>query len=596
MPGPSDPSHPRTAPPGGAATRSWQPSLLAALDDPLAVDLREVTFAVVDLETTGGTPDGGGITEVAAVKVRGGEQLAELATLVDPGDRIPAFVSVLTGLTDRMLAGAPPLSAVLPTLLEFLGDAVLVAHNAAYDVGFLRAACAAHGYDWPDPVVLDTAALARRVLMADEVRDRKLATLAAHFRTATRPRHRALDDARATVEVLHALIARLAGYGVHTLRDTVEFIKAVDPVQRRKRSLADGLPHAPGVYLFQGTDGKVLYVGTSQDVATRVRSYFTASEKRGRVREMLHAADRVETIECAHALEAAVRELRLIAAHRPPYNRRSRDPQRVWWLKLTAEPYPRLSLVRTVSGDAATYLGPFRSRPAAETVAAAVHDAVGLRQCTARLSTRRRSPACVLAELGRCAAPCQHQVTVAEYAAQAADPVREAFVGDPGPVVAALQEKIDKLAAAHRYEDAAKIRERLAALLRACIRRQRLVALTSIAQVCAARPAGGGWELAVIRHGRLAGAGYAAPGVPPREVLAAVTATAETVLPGPGPVPCATAEETHRILDWLERLETRLVELSSPWAYPVAGAARFAGLLDQLDRAREPARQSIVSR
>lgn len=63
-----------------------------------------------------------------------------------------------------------------------------------------------------------------------------------------------------------------------------------------------------------------------------------------------------------------------------------------------------------------------------------------------------------------------------------------------------------------------------------------------------------------------------------------------------GPVPCATAEETHRILDWLERPETRLVELSSPWAYPVAGAARFAGLLDQLDRAREPARQSIVSR
>ena len=123
--------------------RSWQPSLLAALDDPLLVDLREVTFVVLDLETTGGAPAAGGIVEVAAVKVRGGERLGELATLVDPADRLPAFVSALTGLTPRMVDGQPPISVVLPSLLEFLGDAVLVAHNAPYDTGVLKAACAA---------------------------------------------------------------------------------------------------------------------------------------------------------------------------------------------------------------------------------------------------------------------------------------------------------------------------------------------------------------------------------------------------------------------------------------------------------------------
>jgi DNA polymerase III epsilon subunit family exonuclease len=321
-------------------SRSWQPSLLTALDDPLRVDLREVTFVVLDLETTGGPPAGGGIVEVGAVKVRGGEQLGELATLVEPAQRLPAFVSALTGLTPRMVDGAPPIGVVLPSLLEFLGDAVLVAHNAPYDAGFLKAACAESGYEWPAPVVLDTAALARRVLVADEVRDRRLATLAAHFHTTVRPTHRALDDARATVEVLHALIARLGSYGVHTLRDAVEFVRAVSPVQRRKRGLAEGLPHGPGVYLFRGADGKVLYVGTSGDVATRVRSYFTAAERRGRITEMLAAADRVEAVVCAHQLEAQVRELRLIAAHAPPYNRRSRNPERVWWLKLTAEPFP----------------------------------------------------------------------------------------------------------------------------------------------------------------------------------------------------------------------------------------------------------------
>src|SRR5690606_37381468 len=181
-----------------------------------------------------------------------------------------------------------------------------------------------------------------------------------------------------------------------------------------KRTLADGLPHKPGVYLFRGADDRVLYVGASQDIATRVRSYFTAAERRARIKEMLAAAQRVEAVECAHPLEAQVRELRLIEAHAPPYNRRSKFPQRTWWLKLTREPYPRLSLVRSPSGHGALYLGPFSSRQAAEAAAAGVYDAVPVRQCTTRLSPRTPSPACVLAELRRRLAPCQHRVSVDE--------------------------------------------------------------------------------------------------------------------------------------------------------------------------------------
>lgn len=565
-----------------------QPRLDESLSDPLAVDLSRVTFVVLDLETTGGPPgDGAGITEVGAVKVRGGQRLGEFATLVNPGGSVPPFITVLTGITTAMVAQAPPIEVVLPSVLEFLGDAVLVAHNAPYDVSFLKAACQAHGYLWPGPVVLDTAALARRVLLAEEVRDRRLATLASYFHTSARPTHRALDDARATVEVLHGLIGRLGGHRVHTLRDTVEFVKAVSPEQRRKRRLADGLPHRPGVYVFRGVDERVLYVGTSVDIATRVRTYFTAAEKRARIREMLAAAERVDAVECAHALEAQVRELRMIAAHTPPYNRRSRFPHRVWWLKLTAEAYPRLSLVRAAGDDRAVYCGPFSSRRAAEAAAAAVYDAVPLRQCSSRLSPRRPSPACALAELDRCGAPCQHRVSVPGYAEQAAIPVREAFTGDPGPLVAALQARMAALAGGGRFEDAARVRGRLAALLRACIRLQRLRSLTSLAEVCAARAAGGGWELAVVRYGRLAGAGLARPGVQPRPVLEAVLATAETVTPAPGPVPCASAEETDRVLAWLEHPDTRLVEVSAGWTSPVRGAARFAGLLAHVDLARQ---------
>ncbi|GHJ45036.1 DNA polymerase III subunit epsilon [Catellatospora sp. TT07R-123] len=575
MPSPNRPAPGQRAP----GETFEQPTLDAMLADPLQLDLRNTTFVVLDLETTGGAPDGGGITEVGAVKVRGGEELGEFATLVNPGVPVPPFITVLTGITTAMTVTAPPIEAVLPPLLEFLHGAVLVAHNAPYDVGFLKAACAAHGYTWPNPRVVDTVALARRVLLRDEVPNRKLGTLAAYFRIPEQPNHRALADAKATVGVLHALIARLGGHRVHTLGETIEFVKAVSPAQRAKRHLAEGLPHAPGVYLFRAGDGRPLYVGTSNDIGTRVRSYFTAAERRARIKEMLHVAERVEAVECAHALEAQVRELRLIAAHAPPYNRRSKHPERVQWLKLTDEPFPRLSVVRSLAADGGAYLGPFAGRHAAQAAVDALHEALPLRQCSPRLSPRRASAACALAELGKCPAPCLLAISPEEYDRVAAAPVRAAFSGDPDAVVHPLLARMRVLSQAERFEDAAAVRDRLAAFLRAAVRMQRLSALTGIAELIGARRnAEGGWEIAIIRYGRLAAAATSAPRVHPRRVLDALRPTAETVLGGLGPVPCATPEETERILDWLERPETRLVETTDGWASPVRGAARWRRL------------------
>ncbi|MFY1637334.1 DEDD exonuclease domain-containing protein [Solwaraspora sp. WMMB335] len=558
----------------------------ALLADPGAVSLRDTTFVVLDLETTGGAPDGGGITEVGAVKVRAGEELGVFATLVNPGQPIPPFVTVLTGITQAMLLPAPPIEQVLPSLLEFLSDAVLVAHNAPYDVGFLKAACARHGYPWPAPRVLDTAALARRALTRDEVPNRKLGTLAAYFRTPRQPTHRALADAQATVDVLHGLIARLGGHGVTTIGDAIEFTRAVSAAQRRNRHLADGLPRSPGVYIFRAADDRPLYVGTSGDIATRVRSYFTAAERRARMSEMLTAAVRVEAVECAHRLEAEVRELRLIAAHAPPYNRRSKHPERMLWLRLTDEAFPRLSTVRSIGDGDGTYLGPFPSRRAAELAAAGVYDAVPLRQCTHRLSTRTRTSSCALAELGRCPAPCEHRIDPVEYAGLAVEPLRTAIEADPQALVDNLLARIDALAAGQRYEEAAVVRSRLAALLRVTLRMQRLTALARIAELVAARRADhGGWELAVVRHGRLAAAGVSPPRQHPRATIEVLRAAAETVPAGPGPVPRASAEESERILSWLEPAQTRLVSLSEGWASPVRGAGRFHNLLVKAEQA-----------
>ncbi len=548
--------------------------------DELGTPLHDTTFVVVDLETTGGAPADAGITEIGAVKVRGGEVVAEFATLVDPGEPVPPFVALLTGITDRMLVGAPRLGAALPAFLEFAGfgaGAVLVAHNAPYDTGFLAAACARTGRSWPAPPVVDTARLARAVLLKDEVPNCKLATLARHFRARVTPNHRALDDARATVDVLHALIERVGTLGVHTVEELATYTSRVSPAQRRKRHLADGLPDAPGVYLFRDEAGRALYVGKSRRIRSRVRSYFTASEQRSRMAQMVALAQSVTAVPCASELEAEVRELRLIAEHKPRFNRRSRHPERAQWVKLTVEPFPRLSLVRTVRDDVgvgAAYLGPFGSRAAAQAAMAAVHQAVPLRTCTARLRPGLPAPTCVLAELGRCPAPCTGEVSVEDYARLAAR-ARAAITADARELEAAVRAKLDALRGTQRYEQAATWRDRLAAFAQAAARAQELAALADRAQVVAARPTHDrGWEIHVVRHGRLAGAAVAPPRVDPRPYVEAVLATAERVEPPVGPVPAALPAETDRVLRWLESDGTRLVHLDGDdgWALPVHGA------------------------
>jgi DNA polymerase-3 subunit epsilon len=568
--------------------------------DDLGQSLSDVTFCVVDLETTGGSAARGSkITEFGAVKVRGGEVLGEFQTLVNPDESIPAFITVLTGITDAMVINAPRIAEVLPSFLEFAHGSVLVAHNAPFDVGFLKHAARSLAIPWPRFEVLDTAVLARRVLLRDEVPNVKLSTLARAFAASTTPNHRALSDARATVDVLHGLFERLGPLGVSTLEEVSSYTSRVTPAQRKKRYLADHVPAKPGVYLFRGPNDDVLYVGTSRNLRTRVMTYFTASETRTRMGEMVGLAQRVDAVVCATALEAQVREVRLIARHRPPYNRRSKFPHQKAWLKLTREPWPRLSVVRSILDDDADYIGPFRGRVAAEEAMVALHDVFPIRQCTGRLPVQPRRSACALAEIGHCLSPCDGSAQPAEYD-DVVHQVRRAMTADPEALVRAIDERMASLATLQRYEDAGRWRDRLTALLRAAHRTQRLRTLTEQAELVAAAPHADGWEIHVMRHGRLAAAGVLPRGTEPQGWVDALLATAESVEPGFGPVPAATAEETELILRWLEEPGLRIVR--GAWHWPLRAAGRFAERYDRVELASQtlgrldPASQHRIGR
>ncbi|GHH65973.1 DNA polymerase III subunit epsilon [Promicromonospora soli] len=586
------------------AVSTTAPAYQATFEE-LGTPLRDVTFVVVDLETTGTSAKEGGITEIGAVKVRGGEVLGEFQSLVNPGQPVPAFIARLTGITNAMVATAPDIALVLPSFLEFARGSVLVAHNAPFDVGFLKVMCARLDYEWPGFTVVDTVPLARRLVTRDEAPNHKLSTLANLFHASVSPDHRALADARATVDVLHALFERLAPMGITHLEDLATAADPVPPEVRRKRHLADDLPDAPGVYLFRGPGDEVLYVGTSVNIRKRVRSYFTAAEKRKRITEMVRIAERVTPVACATHLEAQVRELRLITEHAPRYNRRSKYPERQSWVRLTDEAYPRLSVVGAVVAGAA-HIGPFGSRRTAQEAVHALHDALNLRQCTARIPLVSKQPGspCALAGMGRCSAPCVATEAPDASYEQVAEAARSALTGDPAPVVRALSDRIATLAHQERYEEAGEVTRRLRAFVSGAHRAQRLGPLAGCAELVAARPSGigdapgkpGGWEIVVIKHGRLAATDVSAPRADPLPLVAALRTTAEHVEPPVPPAPAAHPEETHLLLAWLDSPGVRLVHVSDTWACPVRAAGAHADLTWASDRVRAEIGPAVADR
>jgi len=560
-----------------------EPAISALTIADIGQPLSQTTFVVVDLETAGGKPVDAGITEIGAVKVRGGEVVGEFRTFCAPGVPIPAFISVLTGITDHHVADAPSVATAVREFLAFAGfdsgdNPVLVAHNSPFDVGFLKAACIKFDIDWPKPPVLDTVVLARKILRKDEVRNRKLATLANYFRAPVSPTHRALDDARATVSVLHGLIERVGNLGVHDLEGLQTFNGPATEKRRRKRYLADGLPELPGVYIFYDGNNRPLYVGTSTSIRKRVMSYFTAAETRPRMTSMVELAQRVDAHVCATSLEAAIRELRMINELRPTYNFRSRNPEKTTWVTMTDERFPRLSLSRqsTLPDSQRVAIGPFTNGSSAELAMHAIYQVTDLRQCKERITSKTSISPCVLYEMKRCIAPCLTGGETVGYENIVSD-VNYILKGDSSSASSKLMGRIQDLVSDEKFEDAAVIRDRMHALEDGVHRSSRLRQITSIPLVIAAElNALGGWDIHAISHGRFAAGIVAPPGEDPKPFVLKL----KSMIPSDIGLPTLVSE-IELVLKWLGNGVTRLVEISDghTWLHPIHAKVRANELI-----------------
>ncbi len=347
----------------GDSRVAWRGNAVALAQGSPDPPLEDAWFVVVDLETTGLSAASARICEIGAVRVHGLELGERFQTLVRPGVPLPEAIGRLTGLRDAELRGAPDVDTAVRRFAAFAGDALLVAHNARFDMAFLdRAFERATGRRIATPA-LDTVGLARRLLEGRVART-SLASLSHFFGTSVQPCHRALADAEATAEILVALIGLAQERGARTLSD-LEALAA--PRRRRvygKRALAHGAPPRPGVYLFQDRHGQVLYVGKARDLEARLRSYFRSQRQRPAVETALAAVERIEWRLHGSELEAALEELRLIRELRPPANARRSTPERYVYLRVRGE---ELVVSRLPSA-----LGPIRSRRKAELAARAL--------------------------------------------------------------------------------------------------------------------------------------------------------------------------------------------------------------------------------
>jgi len=427
------------------ARLSWRGDAVA-LAPTLALDLpiEAADWVVFDLETTGLSASSARICEIGAQRIRALEAGESFSTLVNPRVPLPPAIQALTGIGPADLRGAPDAALAVRRFLGFAGEGVLVAHNARFDMAFLeREVDRLTGRRVAAPVV-DTVWLARR-LLDGRVRRVGLAALAHLFGTTSQPCHRALPDAQATAEILVRLLGLAQERGARTVGDVVELSAPRARRLHSKRSLVAGAPRVPGVYLFRDGSEQVLYVGRARDLRARLRSYFAGGRQRPAVEAALGALARVEWRETGSELEAALEELALIRELRPAANVRGKGGSEVWLQRRGT----RWSVV-----SVPTVYGPIAGK------------------------------------------------TLARRAARALDGYE---CDDPGAALPELRRRLGRLARAQRYEDAARLRDRIAAVEAVAKRLAELRRLRAL-QACLVVPAKepGFVRAVVLARGRIA--------------------------------------------------------------------------------------------
>jgi len=423
--------------------------------------LADCEFVAVDLETTGSRPGRSSIIEVGAVRFNASRVISTFEHLVRPTEPIPHAVEQLTGITTTMVAHSSDVADVVIAFRDFADDAVLVAHNYRFDLSFLD-----HVADelWGEPFhrpAIDTLALAKR--LRPDLRRYSLGSLADEYGTPTTPDHRAGKDARATAELLQALLPEVERLGILTVGELAAFCghDRQNALAQRLR-LTRGIPDEPGVYLFRAHDGEVIFVGRAKSLRLHTRAYFYPA---GGDDEIAHEVSDITAVKTPSQLDAALLERRLIDRHTPRYNPAAHRSRAAYLIRVDASsPYAGMRVV-PAPRTRGRLIGPFTSRWAAQTLVDRLAEVYGLRRCAKPLNAKLATTPCKYRDDGTCPAPCVRLPDPRDYDARMEAAL--SVFDDAAAFRAHLQVLQQDAAADGRYEEAIRFRDALRALDRA---------------------------------------------------------------------------------------------------------------------------------
>lgn len=429
-------------------------------------ELDNLLFTIVDVETTGGKPLFHNIIEIGIVQMRNGEILDTYETFINPGTQIPSDITMITGITDSDVEGAPIFPDITSRIMPYLTQGIFVAHNVQFDYNFIQKSLFRSGINWHAPK-LCTVQLSRKLL--PQLPRHNLDAIAQFFHIDIARRHRALDDAVATGKALWQMCSILKDQGLRHLQAISNLTRPPEPEKARAlKPILDKIPYTPGVYLMQDKDHNIIYIGKSKCLHKRVRSYFYDQQDKSRkLKRLVEEVQHIDYIQTGSELSALLLESQKIKEHLPIFNTMIRNYKAYPFLKFTNEAYPRLILTREVKNDGATYYGPFKSRLEVDKLIEQLQKTFGIRTCKIRLNPKRPDTfkPCLDVALGNCSGACTGKLAVTDYA-EFIKKAQNFLEGNSHSLIEKIESQIDNAAKQLEFEKAAELRDKLIILER----------------------------------------------------------------------------------------------------------------------------------
>jgi DNA polymerase-3 subunit epsilon len=485
-----------------------------------SVTISDTTFIVVDTETTGLRAFDNRITEIGMVKVLNGEIIDEYQTLVNPQQFIPPGITRLTGISNELVYDKPKFHEVAHKVSSFIFDnntnLVLGGHNVSFDYKFINTSFARAGYNELNLESICTCRLARR--LNRNLPSKSLSSLVKFFGLHTRRKHRAMDDAKATANILIHFIDRLiTEYEMETLDELLSFQykKIYEPSRipaKLKKIKIDlkSIPRQPGVYFMKNRVGDIIYIGKAKNLKDRLSSYFYHNTSHTRkIRRLIHSVQSICYEATGSELSALMLESRLIKEHKPRYNSAMRRYRRFPFIKIDVQrAFPRAVKTYEVKPDGAKYFGPFSSSRTVNDLIDRINKTYKLRRCDdVNLIPSYTKPACMYFDMHQCGAPCNLTQNADDYRKEV-NRVNKFLVSEEGESALNLMKlNMSRLAEEMNFEEASYVRDRVADLKKVILNMELTGTETEMRNYiirCRDDNTKSTWEIFFIVNGRIA--------------------------------------------------------------------------------------------